>query len=480
MKNITKNKPINLLSILVLVFSFMIFTVACSDDDDDLTTITEGEEEEAIDDTDFVATDWTDATHSKSADPNFDEVFEDNAVKRIDIVITESRWQSMLDDMTDLYGAFGSGSGGPGGGLTEVDEDPIFVPAEVFYNGIEWYRVGVRFKGNSSLQTSWQNGILKLSLKLDFDEFEDDYPQIDNQRFYGFKKLHLKNNYDDKSMLREKVAGDVFRNAGLAGSHTAFYTVYVDHGDGPIYFGVYTMVEDVEDTLLDSYFSDDDGNLYKPDGNAASFAAGTYDEDEFVKKNNEDEADFSDVSSLLSILHDDSRTTDAATWRTNLDAVFDTEVFLKYLAANTVIQNWDTYGRMTHNYYLYNDSDTGKLNWIPWDNNEALQYGKMGGSLPLDFSGLNSSEWPLIGYLYQDTVYKEQYDVYVQEIVDDAFSVSNIQSQYATYSTLIEPYATSELDGYTFLNNSADFQIAVSELNSHVSQRKVAVDNYLD
>ena len=169
----------------------------------------------------------------------------------------------------------------------------------MFYNGIEWYRVGVRFKGNSSLQSSWQNGILKLSFKLDFDEFEDDYPQIDNQRFYGFKKLSLKNNYDDKSMLREKVAGDVFRNAGLVGSHTAFYTVYVDHGDGPQYFGVYTLVEEVDDTVLDEQFSDDDGNLYKPDGDAASFAIGTYDEDEYVKKTNEDEADFTDVTSLL-------------------------------------------------------------------------------------------------------------------------------------------------------------------------------------
>ena len=246
MKSIKSIKPIVKISIFVLL---AFWSVACSDDDSTTEILEEEEETEVIiDDTDFEATDWTDATHSKSADPNFDEVFEDEAVKRIDIVITEARWQSMLDDMTGLYGSFGSGGGQ--GGLTETDEDPIFVPGEVFYNGIEWYRVGVRFKGNSSLQTSWQNGILKLALKLDFDEFEDDYPQIDNQRFYGFKKLHLKNNFDDKSMLREKVAGDVFRNAGLPGSHTAFYTVYVDHGDGPQYFGLYTMVEDVEDTVL--------------------------------------------------------------------------------------------------------------------------------------------------------------------------------------------------------------------------------------
>lgn len=476
MKTINSIKPLVKTSIFVLLaLCFM----ACSNDDATEIELAEEEEEEVvIDDTDFEATDWTAETHTKDVDPNFDEVFEDNAVKRLDIVITETRWQSMLDDMTATYGTFGSG-GGPGG-LTESDEDPIFVPGEVFYNDKQWYRVGVRFKGNSSLQSSWRNGILKLSFKLDFDEFEDDYPQIDNQRFYGFKKLSLKNNYDDKSMLCEKVATDVFRNAGLVSSHAAFYTVYVDHGDGPQYFGLYTIVEEVDGSVLDTQFSNDDGNLYKPDGDAASFADGTFDEDEYVKKTNEDEADFSDVQSLLTAINDDIRTTDATTWRANLETVFDTDVFLKYLAVNTVIQNWDTYGRMTHNYYLYNNPDTSKLTWIPWDNNEALQIGKMGGSLALDFSDLNTTEWPLIGYMYQDAVYKAKYDDYLQEVVDGAFNTSTIQTLYSTYSDLVESYATSEIDGYSFLNNSSDFYSAISTLKSHASSRSNAVSSYLD
>ena len=437
-------KSILFASILILTF------FSCSKDD--ITDVIDEEQEEVvvvIDDTEFEATDWTTDTHSKDADPNFDEVFEDNTVKRLDIVISESRWQNMLDDMTNLYGDFGTGRGN----FSDDDENPVFVPGEVFYQGKEWYRVGLRFKGNSSLATSWASGILKLSFKLDFDEFEDDYPQIKNQRFYGFKKLSLKNNYDDKSMLREKVATDVFRNAGLVASHTAFYTVYVDHGDGPQYFGLYTLVEEVDDTVLDTQFSDDDGNLYKPDGDAASFASGTFDEDEYVKKNNEDEADFSDVQSLLTILHDETRTSDAATWRSNLEEVFDTEVFLKYLAVNTVVQNWDTYGRMTHNYFLYNNPDSSKLTWIPWDNNEALQTGKMGGSLPLNFSGLNASEWPIIGYLYQDAVYKAKYDTYVQEVIDGAFNETTLQALYTSYATLLESVATSEVSGYTFFTS---------------------------
>lgn len=446
-----------------------------SNSDDDNDSGIDPETDLNMDDPDFDPVDWTEDTHSKDADPNFDEVFEDNAVKRIDIIISPENWQAMQDDMVSLYGNFGAG-GARGGVFAE--ENPIWVPAEVFYNGKQWYRVGARYKGNSSLSNSWGSGIAKQSFKLDFDEYEDDFPQIKNQRFYGFKKLSLKNNFDDSSMLREKVGGDLFRNAGLVGPHTAFYTVYVDFGEGAIYHGVYTMVEEVDDTVLDTQYGGDDGNLYKPDGDGASFANGTFSEDVFVKENNEDEADWSDIQNLFGVLHDGSRTSDPAAWRASIDEVFDTDVFLKYLAVNTVIQNWDTYGRMTHNYFLYNNPENGKLTWIPWDNNESLQEGKREGSLNLDFSDLNTNSWPLIGYLYADDTYRSVYDNYLVEVRDEVFNTASTQALYDEYAELIEPFANAEIDGYTFLNSGSAFQQAISTLKSHVSQREAAVNNY--
>ena len=413
LKNSIMKKPrfkvITSLSILFVVTSLF---VRCSDEDPII--VTEKDDDTTIEDPDFDPTDWTVETHSKSADPNFAEVFDNTTVKRFDFVISEENWQSMLDDMTSLYGTFGASSGGLGGGagISDVDEDPIFVPGDVFYNGKQWYKVGLRFKGNSSLQSSWSAGILKLAFKMDFDEYEDDYPQIDNQRFYGFKKFSLKNNYDDQSFLREKVAADVFADAGLAVSNTAFYTLYIDHGNGPEYFGLYTLVEEVDNTVIDTQFSSDDGNLYKPEEYGASFAEGTFNQEGFEKKTNEDDEDWSDIQALFTALHAETRTSNSSAWRAGLDAVLDTDTFLHYLAVNTVIQNWDTYGRMEHNYYLYNNPDNNLLTWIPWDHNEALQTGKRGGSLPLDFSGMNDSEWPLIGYLYADEVYKAKYDDY--------------------------------------------------------------------
>lgn len=321
---------------------------------------------------------------------------------------------------------------------------------------------------------------MKLSFKLDFDEYEDDYPQIDNQRFYGFKKFSLKNNFDDASLVREKVAADVFKNAGVPVSHTAFYTLYIDHGNGPEYFGLYTLVEEVDGTVLDAQFSDDDGNLYKPEEGSANFVEGTFNSENFEKKTNEDEEDWSDIISLFDALHDDTASTNPASWRSDLEAVFDVDGFLKYLAVNGIIQNWDTYGRMAHNYYLYNDPDTGKITWIPWDNNESLQTGKLGGAVALDFSNMSASEWPLIARIYADDVYKATYNSYVDEVISSTFETSAMQSTYDTYSALIEPYATTERAGYSFLRSDSDFYNAVNTLKSHAASRASAATTYLN
>lgn len=483
-----------------------------------------------IDYTAFDTPDRTELTHSKDVDPNYAEVFDDAQVKRLDLVISPENWKSMIDNMTQLYGdpwvwwqantrpvgvgvreqtedggqwlapegrpargawwpwwervAWERTAGGlgwwGGWGDTFSDEDPLMVPADLFFEGKQRYTIGTRFKGNSSLKSTWSSGNLKLSFKLDFDEYEDDFPRIDNQRFYWFKKLSLKNNFSDPSMLREKVASDLFADAGLAISRTAFYTLYVDKGEGPEYFGVYTLVEEVDDTVIESTFADDSGNLYKPDGAAATFAVWSFDEDQYVKKSNEDEADFSDVQTLLEVINSENRTTDPEAWRWDLDAIFDADVFLKYLAVNGVMQNWDTYGRMTHNYFMYANPDTGALTWIPRDNNEAFSSGKQWWALSLDFSNIAAWEWPLIEYMYQDDEYRRIYEKYLQEVVDTIFTVDRMKDIYASYAQLVEPFANAEVEWYSFLNSEDSFSQAIQQLNEHAEARVAAVQGYFD
>lgn len=469
-------KKINIISVLFLAFAFM----SCRSDDilndvevDD-TTVEWGI---SID-----LPDWTTATHGNQVEPNYDVVFNQNEVLRIDLVIGEDEWETMQADLranlgSSAKGVQGGRPGMGGGGLTEFD--PVWVTCSVFFEGKEWYKVGVRFKGNSSLNSTYSEGNSKLPFKLDFDQFESDYPAISNQRFYGFKQLSLKNNFDDASFIREKVASDLFREFGLVSSHTAFCALYVDCGSGLKYFGLYTIVEEVDDTVLDNQYADGNGNLYKPDGGAASFAMGTYNESEMVKQNNENLADYSDVYDLYNAINSSTRTSDLEEWKTLLESKLDTDVFLKWLAANTTIQNWDTYGNMTHNYYLYNNPSSNLLEWIPWDANEAFKEGKQGGSLSIELSEVGNN-WPLISYLIDVTEYKEKYQAYLQQFIDKVFVPSNMQKLYDSYYMLLKEFAYAEESGYTFLRTGTDFDSAIETLKNHVLKRNAAVLSYLE
>jgi len=368
--------------------------------------------------------------------------------------------------------------------LDNKAENPIWSECTIVFNDTTWEHVGIRFKGSSSLKSTWSEGIWKLPFRLDFDQFEDDYPATEDQRFYGVKKLSLSSSWSDDSLIREKVTADIFREAGVPAPETAFYELYIDYGEGPIYFGLYTMVEIPDDPMFETQFGDDDGNLYKPSGSGATFSEGSINESSFSKQSNEEEADWSDITALFEALHADTRTSDPTAWRSGLESVFDVEGFLRWLAANTVMQNWDTYGSMSHNYYLYNDPSDGLLHWIPWDNNMALS--SQAGPNSQSSSSLSLSEvsnqWPLISYLIEDEYYYQMYLDFMNEFVSGVFSVDYAEGLCREAHDLIESYVVGnngEQEGDTFLNRSQDFYDALDDLFEHIEERVAAALTFL-
>ncbi len=466
---------------------------------------------------------WSEETHSNDTEPNYEIVFPDDEVNQITITISPENWAAMQADMVSLLGEAGSGdargnvAGGgqpaqgerpqageapqngerpeppadgerpampagdvgqrPAGGMGGGDmtpENPMWVEATIEFEGNIWTNVGVRYKGNSSLMSGWRTGSDKLPLKLDFDEFEEEYPEIDNQRFYGFKQLSLANAYNDSSLMRDTVAAQIYADAGLPVAETAFYEVVIDYGAGPVSLGLYTMIEVIDDTAIERYFGEDEGNIYEADGTAASFGANTYAQIEttFEKENNAD-SDWSDLEALFNTLHSDLRTTDPAAWRSALEAQFDVDGFLEWLAISAVIEHWDAYGSMTHNYYLYNNPETEKITWITWDHNETLSSTAAGRnrSVSLDKADITEN-WPLIRYLLDDPIYYEMYTNYLAETIAGPFNADKMTTTYQTIAALIAPYAANDV-------GEAAFNNAVQELINYSYQRAEAVETFL-
>jgi hypothetical protein len=365
--------------------------------------------------------------------------------------------------------------------------DPAYVAVRVDFNGKHWDSVGFRLKGNSSLSAAWRQGNYKLPFRLNFDELEDRYRAVRDQRFYGFGELSMSAGFHDPSLLHEKVAADIFRRAGIPAARTAHYRVFIDFGAGSKYCGVYTMVEVIEDTMVKDQFGDDTGNIYKPTSQLRDFIPAR-----FEKKSHQEAADYADIQAFIGALNSALRTSDPAAWRAGLEATFDVDHFLKYLAVNNAIVNWDSYGRMAQNYYLYNRPGHG-LTWIPWDHNEALSGnpGITGTGVPGPGPGQEglslsmnevTTSWPLIRNLVQDSVYYARYRAQLRTFYDEVFTESALHAAFEKHHGLIAPYVlgpAGEQPRYTFLPSQAAFSAALDVLRTHVRNRRALIATFL-
>ncbi len=429
--------------------------------------------------------DWTEASHGNAA-PDYSVVFPQDQVNELEITIGADNWTAIRSNMKALYGFdFGSGGmGGPPG--TFPTTEPDYVQTTVKFKGKTWQHVGFRLKGNSTLSTAWRSGIYKLPFRLDFDKFEDVQPSIKNQKFYGFKELSFSPGVKDNSLIREKLGSDIFRMAGMPAAQSAFYKVYIDFGAGMKYCGVYCGLELPDDKMVIQQLGEDAGNLYKPESKLATFI-----QTEFEKKNNELAGDFGDVSGFVKALQSTKRSSDVVAWRTGLEAIFNVDHFTKYLAINNAIVNWDTYGVMAHNYYLYNHSSKG-LMWIPWDHNESFSKspgitGTTGGPTgPGNALSLTMNEvgtgWPLINYIANDAVYFEKYKSHMRDFKNGVFQQNTLDAIIDKYYDLITPFvvgANGEQPNYTHLSNAAAFTAERAALKTHVSNRIALINQFL-
>ncbi len=430
--------------------------------------------------------DWTPATHGRGP-PNYQVVFPQDAVNTIEIAMTAAQWTAIRANMTSLWGFdFGDfEAAGPGGGGQFPTTDPAYVAVALRFNQKQWRDVGFRLKGNSSLSFAWRGAIYKLPFRLQFDEFEDSIPAIANQRFYGFRELSMSPGWSDNSLIREKTAADIFRIAGVPAARTAFTRVFIDFGEGLKYCGVYTMVEVIDDTMVKDQFGEDAGNIYKPESRFQTFVAA-----EFEKKVNA-AADHSDVRAMIAALNSALRSSDPSGWRADLERAFNVDHFLKWLAVSNAIVNWDSYGGLAHNYYLYHHS-ARRLLWIPWDHNLSLSgnpglTGAITGPASLrNGRSLTMNEvdqsWPLIHYLVADSVYFQVYLNHLRAFYREVFTEDRMVALLDRYRDLIAPHVTGpngEQPGCTFLSSSAQFVNAHANLKAHVRSRRALLATFV-
>ena len=130
-----------------------------------------------------------------------------------------------------------------------------YLRADFWFDGELVSDVGVRPKGNSSLREAFHSGSPRFSLKVDFNLFNK------ARNFRGLKKLNLNNGFSDPTLIRERLAYELFEQMGIPTPRSSFIDLWINDTR----LGVYTMVEQIDKTFLRRHFPTDDGNIYKPE-----------------------------------------------------------------------------------------------------------------------------------------------------------------------------------------------------------------------
>jgi spore coat protein CotH len=256
-------------------------------------------------------------------------VHDDTRVHQAELTMSADDWQSIIDD----------------------SRGDTLRHASLSYDGVVVDDVGVHPSGESSRIPGNQ----KQSIRVKFDAFG-------HGKFAGLKEINIKGEYDDHSMMRERLAYFVFR-AMLPTPQAAHVRLVVN---GQLR-GLYTIREVWDADSIGPHFTQPLGPLYRVRGivgtdpyaylgTATSAYVPLPWEPHVDKPARADDV----IPTMLDVVNNNAPM---------LDGVVDVEDLLGYLAASAVVMVTDGFvgDHGVSDHFQYFDPQSGKFFILPWD-----------------------------------------------------------------------------------------------------------------
>ncbi|WP_167958848.1 CotH kinase family protein [Anaerosporobacter faecicola] len=437
------------------------------------------------------------------------QLFDHDSIMTVDIRVDEDSWNEMIENASSEE----------------------YISCDVVINGETYSNVGIRPKGNTSLsQIVSDDTTDRFSFKVEFDHYDK------NQNCYGLDKLVLNNVMSDSTYMKEYLSYDILRYAGVISPLYNYASITVNGED----WGFYLALEGMEESFAIRNYGSNYGQLYKPETMGVGGGVNDKTDQDNSKgmmppndQNNEQNATntqqetrtmpddsqmkqgmgnmgggFGNSMSSASLQYIDdniesySTIFDAAVFDTddsdyervitaikNLNAGTDLETYvdvdavLRYIAANTVLVNLDSYfSSMQHNYYLYEQD--GQITMLPWDYNLSFagfqsKTATSAVNFPIDtpVSGVTLEDRPIIAKLFEKEEYLERYHQILQEIVTGYFDSGLFQSTITKINKRISSYVKTDATAfYTF----DEYETGVENLIQFGLLRAKSIQGQLD
>jgi len=266
----------------------------------------------------------------------FERFFDSSRLVRIELDLSPADWDRIRAQHRSLVKTLRTD-------IPPSDQKKPFdyVTAQLTIDGTKVGKVAVRKKGFvGSLDHE------RPSLKVQIDRFDKD------RRFAGVDTLTLNNNKQDPSRVHQLIGFQLFRAAGLPASHCNLAQVSVNGNS----LGIYSNVESLDKHLFRRAFKSAKGTLYE--GTVCDFDVSSL--VRFERKFGSKKAiETLQAASIALDVGDDSVLD-------QLGRHLDLDRFYRFWAAEVLVGHWDGYVSNKNNYFVYLDSKSERLHFLPW------------------------------------------------------------------------------------------------------------------
>ena len=297
--------------------------------------------------------------------------------------------------------------------------------------------IGFRLRGNTSLNAA------KKSFKVSFNTFNSE------GQWQDLEKMNLLATVNDPSLLRSKLAHDLFRQFGLVAARTSYTRLYINNE----YRGLYLNVEHVDEQMTATHVDQQgDGNLYKCTYPAdLNYISSNPDDYKFAfwgyrhyeLKTNDYLDDYNDLSIFIDALNNTSFSQEPCV----IPALFNIEDYLKIAAIDVLLGNWDGYIFNKNNFYLYHHQLTQQINYLPYDLDNTWGIDWVG----IDWSQRNIYNWspsgesrPLYALIMSQPQYRDQFSAHIETLCNTLFHPDTLASQITYWQNLIAPHVIDD------------------------------------
>ncbi len=244
-------------------------------------------------------------------------------------------------------------------------ENPVTGEDEVYE------RVGVRRRGHNIYQKDGTraDGVERPGFKIGIDTF------LEDAEFHGLTKVNLLGTEGDPTLLRERLATELMREADVRAPVVTHAVLYVN-GD---FLGVFPNSQEADDqAFLDATFPEDaDGSYYKVKGYCGSRSG--------LNDLGDDPVTYASIyepragtrpedmtTDLIPFLKCASEPDDAA-FQACIPNWIDVDAWLAEISMDMVLPDVDGMASAGQNFLLYHRPSDGRFVVVPWDKDQSFK-----------------------------------------------------------------------------------------------------------